>query len=83
MKHFVLFFSLIAILLGAFFYNHAGAVDEVKTLSFFVGQATSSVSAVNFPFTFYLGDDAPVIKSAFFEVEGTSPNSGGLGITLS
>lgn len=79
----ILFFLLLPFIIGVFAYHHAGAVDEVKTLSFFVGQATSSVSAVNFPFTFYLGDDAPVIKSAFFEVEGTSPNSGSLGITLS
>lgn len=71
---------LTLLLLGVFLLGSARAANETKSLTYFVGQATSSVTSVSFPFSFYLGDDAPVVKGAFFEIEGISPNSAALTI---
>lgn len=82
-KQFLIALILLAWFAAAFFFQTADAVDEIKTLSYFVGQATSSVSSVSWPFTFYIGDTVTSTKSAFFEISGISPAVASLTIDLS
>ncbi len=66
------------------FSQGASAGEEIKTLTFFVGQSTSATSSVSWPFTFYVGDTVSTsTHSAFFVVSGVAPASGSLTIDLS
>ena len=74
-------FAAFLFLGGAFFslVEPVEAAEEMKTLSFFVGQQTSAASSVSWPFTFYVGDDISTsTKSAFFEISGISPSTANL-----
>ena len=76
------FASFVFLLSAAIVFQGVFAVDEIKTISYFVGQATGPSSSVNWPFVFYIGDDIVSTKSAFFEISGTSGPTANLGIEL-
>ncbi|MEN9558703.1 MAG: hypothetical protein RL141_1072 [Candidatus Parcubacteria bacterium] len=72
-------------LMGLVCFSHgAVAGEELKTLTFFVGQSTAAVSSVSWPVTFYVGDTVSTsTHSAFIVLNGVSPASGSLTLDLS